>query len=36
MKNALNDDKLKDKFIEEDKTVIGNTSKEGMKWMEIN
>jgi len=30
MKNTLNDEKLKDKFTEEDKTVIEDTSKEGI------
>jgi len=30
MKNTLNDEKLKDKFSEEDKTAIEDTSKEGL------
>jgi heat shock protein 1/8 len=30
MKNTLNDEKLRDKFTEEDKTVIEETSKEGI------
>jgi heat shock 70kDa protein 1/2/6/8 len=36
MKNTLNDEKLRDKFTEEDKTVIEETSKEGIQWMEGN
>jgi L1 cell adhesion molecule like protein len=36
MKNTLNDEKLKDKFTEEDKTVIEETSKEGLQWLEGN
>lgn len=30
MKNTLNDEKLKDKFTEEDKKVIEETTKEGI------
>ena len=30
MKNTLNDEKLKEKFTEEDKKVIEETSKEGI------
>ena len=30
MKNTLNDDKLKDKFTDDDKKVIEETSKEGL------
>jgi len=30
MKNTLNDEKLKDKFTEDDKKVIEDTSKEGI------
>ena len=34
MKNTLNDEKVKDKFTEEDKTTIEDTSKEGLQWLE--
>ncbi len=36
MKNTLNDDKLKDKFTEDDKKVIEEVSKEGLQWLEGN
>ena len=36
MKNTLNDDKLKDKFTEEDKTTITTGCEETLKWMEGN
>lgn len=36
MKNTLNDEKLRDKFTEDDKKVIEEASKEGIQWMESN
>ena len=36
MKNTLNDEKLKDKFTEDDKKVIEEASKEGLQWIEGN
>ena len=36
IKNTLNDEKLRDKFTEEDKTLIEATSKEGIDWLEAN
>jgi heat shock protein 1/8 len=36
MKNQLDDEKLKDKFTDEDKTTIEETSKEGLQWLESN
>jgi heat shock protein 1/8 len=36
MKNTLNDEKLKEKFTEDDKKVIEATSKEGTDWLEQN
>ena len=36
MKNTLNDEKVKDKFTEEDKTLIEDTSKEGLQFLESN
>jgi len=36
MKNTLNDEKLKDKFTEDDKKTIEETSKAGIQWMESN
>ena len=36
MKNTLNDEKLKEKFTEDDKKVIEDTSKEGLQWLEGN
>lgn len=36
MKNTLNDEKLKEKFTEDDKKVIEEASKEGLQWLEAN
>jgi len=36
MKNTLNDEKLKDKFSDEDKKTIEDTSAEGLQWLEGN
>lgn len=36
MKNTLNEEKLKEKFSEEDKTTIEEISKEGLQWLEAN
>ena len=36
MKNTLNDEKLKEKFTEDDKKVIEDASKEGLQWLEGN
>jgi len=36
MKNTLNDEKLKEKFTEDDKKLIDDTSKEGLQWLEGN
>merc|ERR1711981_1164601 len=36
MKNTLSDEKVKDKFTEEDKTTIEDTSKEGLQFLESN
>ena len=36
MKNTLNDEKLKEKFTAEDKTLIEDASKEGLQWLEAN
>ena len=36
MKNTLNDEKLKEKFTEDDKKVIEDASKEGLQWLESN
>merc|ERR1739848_551110 len=36
MKNQLDDEKLKDKFTEEDKTLIQESSKEVPQWLETN
>lgn len=36
MKNTLNDEKLKDKFTEDDQKVIEEASKEGLQWIEAN
>ncbi len=36
MRNSLNDEKLRDKFTEEDKKVIEEISKEGLQWIEGN
>ncbi len=36
MRNTLNDEKLREKFSEEDKKTIEELSKEGLKWLEVN
>jgi len=36
MKNTLNDEKLKEKFTEDDKKLIEDASKEGLQWLEGN
>jgi len=36
MKNTLHDEKLKDKFSTDDITLIEETSKEGLQWIEAN
>merc|ERR1711879_166771 len=36
MKNTLSDEKLKDKFSEEDKKTIEDTSAEGLQYLESN
>ena len=36
MRNTLNDDKLNDKFSDEDKKTIEDTSAEGLQWLEGN
>ena len=36
MKNTLNDEKLKDKFTEDDKKVIEECSKDGLQWLEAH
>lgn len=36
MKNTLNEEKLKEKFTDEDKKVIEEISKEGLQWLEAN
>ena len=36
MKNTLNDEKLKDKFSDEDKKTIEDISAEGLQWLEGN
>jgi L1 cell adhesion molecule like protein len=36
MKNTLNDEKLKEKFTDDDKTLIETVSKEGIDWLEAN
>jgi L1 cell adhesion molecule like protein len=36
MRNTLNDERLRDKFSEDDKRVIEETSKEGLQWLEQN
>merc|ERR1712196_62455 len=35
MKNTLNDDKLKDKFTDEDKKTIEDLSAEGLQYVEV-
>ncbi len=36
MRNTLNDEKLREKFTEDDKKNIEELSKEGLKWLEDN
>ena len=36
MKNTLNDEKLKEKFTEDDKKIIEEVSKDGLVWLESN
>lgn len=36
MKNQLDDEKMKDKFTEEDKAVITDSCKETLQWLENN
>jgi len=36
MKNTLNEEKLKEKFTEDDKNLIERMSKEGLDWLESN
>jgi len=36
MKNTLNEEKLKEKFTEADKTTIQTESDEALKWLEAN
>merc|ERR1712184_231551 len=36
MKNTLSDEKLKDKFSDEDKQVVEDSSKEGLQFLESN
>merc|ERR1712093_763940 len=36
MKNTLNDEKVSDKFTDDDKKVIEDTSAEGLQWLEGN
>ena len=36
MRNTLNDEKLREKFTEDDKKTIEELSKEGLKWLEDN
>lgn len=36
MRNTLNDEKLRDKFSEEDKKLVEDLSKEGLQWLEAN
>lgn len=36
MKNSLNDEKLREKFTEDDKKIIEDTAKEGLQWLESN
>lgn len=36
VKNSLNDEKLKDKFTEEDKTKVQTAVDEAVKWLESN
>jgi hypothetical protein len=34
MKNTLNEEKLRDKFTEDDKTTIEEGCREGINWIE--
>jgi L1 cell adhesion molecule like protein len=36
MKNQLDDEKMKDKFTEEDRKVIADACKETLQWVEGN
>jgi heat shock protein 1/8 len=36
MKNTLVDEKLREKFTEDDKTLIEEAAKEGLQWLESN
>lgn len=36
MKNTLNEEKLRDKFTEDDKATIERISKEGLDWLDFN
>jgi len=36
MKNTLNDEKVADKFTDEDKKVVEDTSAEGLQYLESN
>lgn len=36
MKNQLDEEKLKDKFTEEDKATIADSTKEVLQWLEGN
>ena len=36
MRNTLNDEKLREKFTEEDKKTIEELAKEGLQWLEAN
>ena len=36
MRNTLNDEKLREKFTEDDKRTIEDISKEGLQWLEAN
>ena len=34
MRNSLNDEKLREKFTEDDKKTIEDVAKEGLQWLE--
>ena len=36
VKNSLNDEKLREKFTEEDRKLIEDLSKQGLQWLEAN
>jgi len=36
MRNSLNDEKLREKFSEDDRKLIEDISKEGLDWLEKN